>query len=63
MGNEGEGLSGEQIKVCDRLVYIKQFGAGASLNVNVAAGIAFHHFSLWSGLQEGKIEAHKFKIK
>lgn len=60
VGNEGTGLTEQQKKRCDYLVYIKQFGQGASLNVNVATGIVLHHFSLWADYQENPMDNGKF---
>lgn len=60
VGNEASGLTKEQISHCDYFVYVPQFGAGASLNVNVAAGIALHHFALWADFKENGRAAHKF---
>ena len=53
MGNEGRGLSSQQLEACDHLVYIPQYsGATASLNVNAACAIVLHHFAEWSGMAE-----------
>ena len=60
-GNEGSGLSQEYIALCDQLVYIKQFGSGASLNVNVATGIVLHHFATWAKFVNNPITKQKFK--
>ena len=44
-GNEGTGLNGKQKNLCDKFIYIPQFGAGtASLNVNVATGIILNEY-------------------
>ena len=59
-GNEGTGLTEKQRKLCDQLVYIGQFGNGASLNVNVAAGIVLHHYSIWANFETNDIESYKF---
>jgi tRNA G18 (ribose-2'-O)-methylase SpoU len=48
VGNEGVGLSPQQLQACDYFVQIPQYGRGASLNVNVAAGIVLHHFAVWA---------------
>lgn len=48
VGNEGEGLTQQQLQACDYFVQIPQYGRGASLNVNVAAGIVLHHFAVWA---------------
>lgn len=60
MGNEGTGLSEVQKSYCDRFVYIRQHGHGASLNVNVAGAIVLHHFALWAGFQENPRQGNKF---
>lgn len=60
VGNEASGLTKEQISHCDYFVYVPQFGTGASLNVNVAAGIALHHFALWADFDENDRAVHKF---
>lgn len=50
LGNEGHGMTDRQMALCDRFVYISQYGAGtASLNVAVAASIVLHQFALWAG--------------
>jgi tRNA G18 (ribose-2'-O)-methylase SpoU len=59
-GNEGNGLSDKQKKLCNKLVYISQYGSGASLNVNVATGIVLHHFAVWANFKSNNIEAQKF---
>ncbi len=60
VGNEGDGLSAQQIGLCDRVVYIKQFGRGASLNVQIAAGIVLHRFATWAGFPENPRSGQKF---
>ncbi len=60
MGNEGTGISEKAKSFCESFVYIKQFGDGASLNVNVATGIVLHHFSLWAGFKQNAISGEKF---
>ncbi len=42
IGNEGTGIRGELLAVCDELVTIPQFGAVESLNAAVSAGILFY---------------------
>ena len=59
-GNEGAGLSQKQLDLCDQLVFINQFGSGASLNVNVATGIVLHHFAAWANFECNDVEAQKF---
>jgi tRNA G18 (ribose-2'-O)-methylase SpoU len=46
MGNETTGVNPDLVQVCDYSVFIPQFGAGASLNVNVAAGIVLNAFNI-----------------
>lgn len=61
-GNEITGLTPEQQAMCDHLVYIPQFGAAHSLNVNVSAGIVLHHFAVWAGMQESARAGNKFLV-
>lgn len=61
-GNEITGLSPEQQAQCDHLVYIPQFGAAHSLNVNVSAGIVLHHFAIWAKLNESPRLGSKFVV-
>ncbi len=42
MGSEDEGIAAENLRICDELVKIPQFGAIGSLNVSVAAGILIY---------------------
>ena len=60
VGNEGQGLSQRQIEMCDYLVQIPQYGDGASINVNVAAGIVLGHFAHWAGYRPNEVLGHKF---
>jgi tRNA G18 (ribose-2'-O)-methylase SpoU len=61
MGNEGTGLNKKQLEVCDRLVYIPQYGGGtASLNVCVAASILFQHFAAWAQYAERSVKGNLF---
>ena len=60
MGNEGEGLSEKQIRLCDQIVYIPQHGSAVSLNVNVAAGIVLHHFATWAQFEQTEMQSNKF---
>jgi tRNA(Leu) C34 or U34 (ribose-2'-O)-methylase TrmL len=63
LGNEGQGLSNRQIRLCDSFVYIPQYGAGtASLNVAVAASIVLHHFAIWAGFPESKRYGQKYEV-
>ncbi len=63
VGNEAKGLSEAQIASCDYCVYIPQYGCGASLNVNVAAGIVINHFAVWNNSPESPIDGHQFNPK
>lgn len=60
MGNEGEGLTEKQLRMCDCVVYIPQHGSAVSLNVNVAAGIVLHHFATWARFQQTTMCDNKF---
>lgn len=44
-GNEGKGLEGWICRMCDRLVYIGQFGAVRSLNVAQAAAVCLYEYA------------------
>ena len=59
-GNEGTGLSQAERILCDYFVFIKQYGEGASMNVNVATGIVLHHYAIWSERQGNRIVGQKF---
>lgn len=53
IGNEGTGLSAEQLAACDEFVYIPQYSnATASLNVNAACALVLAHFAAWAGFAE-----------
>jgi tRNA G18 (ribose-2'-O)-methylase SpoU len=53
VGNETRGIPPDELAMCDRVVYIPQYGcAMASLNVYVAASIAMHRFQTWAGHPE-----------
>jgi len=43
-GEECNGLSPEMLKICDALIYVRQFGSVRSLNVGVAAGIVMYEY-------------------
>lgn len=63
LGNEGSGLSQQELDFCDRFVYIPQYGAGtASLNVVVAASIILHHFATWANFEERLSSGGKFLV-
>lgn len=44
-GEEGPGLSKEDIALCDNMLYINMYGSVRSLNVSVAAGIIQYEYS------------------
>lgn len=46
MGNEGSGLSGEILDMCDKNLYIKMSDKVESLNVGVACSILLYEFGL-----------------
>jgi tRNA G18 (ribose-2'-O)-methylase SpoU len=60
LGNEGQGLSPEQRRLCDGLVRIRQYGFARSLNVHLAGALCLHHFALWAGYAERPIDGSKF---
>lgn len=63
LGNEGQGLNEKQMRLCDRFVYIPQYGVGtASLNVAVATSIVLHHFALWAGYPERSRTGQKYDV-
>jgi hypothetical protein len=47
--------------LCDRLVYIPQYGGAVSLNINVAGGIVLSHFAHWAGFFETPMDGRKFR--
>lgn len=60
---QGTGLSDVQRAVCDRYIYIPQYGPGtASLNVTVAASIVLHQFAVWAGFTERSRCGAKFVV-
>lgn len=49
LGSEGDGLSDVHMALCDRFVFIPQYGNGtASLNVAIAGSIVMHRFASWA---------------
>ncbi|MBP1618960.1 MAG: putative TrmH family tRNA/rRNA methyltransferase [Bacteroidetes bacterium] len=42
LGSEESGISNENLRICDQLVKIPQFGTIGSLNVSVAAGVLIY---------------------
>lgn len=64
LGEEGHGLRANELAICDKFVYIPQYGNGtASLNVVVAASIVLQHFASWSGMPERGREGYKFVVE
>ena len=64
LGNEGDGLSEAQKRVCDQFVYIPQYGTGtASLNVTVAASIVFQHFAAYADNPVTPFKDGKYEVK
>jgi tRNA G18 (ribose-2'-O)-methylase SpoU len=66
LGCEGDGLSEQQMALCDHFVYIPHYGNGtASLNVAIAGSIVMHRFASWAQFQERSRDpecAHKFLV-
>ena len=47
-GNEGRGMSSNQIQLCDHLICIPHYGDGVeSLNVCVASSIVLNEYNTW----------------
>ena len=62
-GNEGLGMSERARSICDRFVYLPQYGGGtASMNVTVATSISLHYFAAWSGMAERERQGEKFVL-
>ncbi len=61
IGNEGTGLTRQQIERCDDFVYVPQYGTAASLNINAATAIVLQRFAIWSGRTECPREGKKFR--
>ncbi|CDU16746.1 RNA methyltransferase [Plasmodium yoelii] len=63
-GNEGTGISDQIIKMCDKIIYIPQYGNGiASLNVSVSCAIILQTFAVWANYIEVDIKGNKFIIQ
>eukprot|EP00038_Savillea_parva_P011837 m.200454 g.200454 ORF g.200454 m.200454 type:complete len:229 (-) comp21054_c0_seq1:183-869(-) len=63
VGNEGHGLTEEEMAVCDWFVYIPQHGVGtASLNVAVATSIVLYAFAQWAQYPEAPREGFKYVL-
>ncbi len=61
VGNEGTGLTPQQIERCDDFVYVPQYGTAVSLNVNAATAIVLQRFAIWSGRTECPRLGMKFR--
>ena len=62
-GNEGTGLNAAVRPLLDRLVYVRQSGAGtASLNVATATAIVMYALQMQAGYPEQRTEGHKFHV-
>ena len=44
LGEEQGGLPPEFVEICDKMVYIQQYGSVRSLNVGVASGVAMYDY-------------------
>lgn len=44
VGEEGVGITPETIELCDKFVFIPQYGSVRSLNAGVASGIAMNDY-------------------
>ena len=63
IGNEGQGMTPQQKRICDGFVYIKQYGPGtASLNVAVASSIVMHEFAKYYTYTERERDGEKFIV-
>lgn len=63
LGNEGQGMSEQQLAQCDHFVYIPQYsGATASLNVNAACAVVLATYARWAGLHEAARAGHKYVV-
>ena len=43
VGHEDHGVTKRTLAVCDMIIFLPMYGAGASLNVHVSLGIAAYH--------------------
>ena len=56
-------MNEKQMRLCDGLVYISQYGRGtASLNVCVATSIVLHSFAVWAGFPERARSDQKYVV-
>lgn len=60
LGNESSGVPAKALALCDYSVHIPQYGAGASINVNVACGIVLNAFMQQAEVSVNKIVENKF---
>jgi tRNA G18 (ribose-2'-O)-methylase SpoU len=44
IGEEGVGITPETLNICQKFVYIPQYGSVRSLNAGVASGIAINDY-------------------
>lgn len=64
LGNEGSGMSEQQMAICDWFTYIPQYSKKtASLNVLVAGSIILHHFAIWAEFEEAPMVDAKFDVE
>lgn len=63
LGNEGHGLTDEELVICDWCVYIPQHGSGtASLNVANACAVVLYGFATWAKYTEAPREGYKYTL-
>ncbi|CRG97321.1 RNA methyltransferase, putative [Plasmodium gallinaceum] len=63
-GNEGTGIEDKILNLCDKIIYIPQYGNGtSSLNVSISCSIILHNFAIWANYKEIEIENKKFIIQ
>ncbi|SBS81627.1 RNA methyltransferase, putative [Plasmodium ovale curtisi] len=62
-GNEGTGIDENTLRLCDKVIYIPQYGNGtASLNVSVSCAIILHNFAVWANYDQIQIDKKKFVV-
>ncbi|SOV77291.1 RNA methyltransferase, putative [Plasmodium sp. gorilla clade G3] len=63
-GNEGTGIHDNVLKMCDKIIYIPQYGKGtASLNVSVSCAIILQNFAVWANYEQVEIKNKKFIVQ
>ncbi|KYN99687.1 putative RNA methyltransferase [Plasmodium gaboni] len=63
-GNEGTGIHDNVLKICDKIIYIPQYGKGtASLNVSVSCAIILQNFAVWANYEQAEIQNKKFIVQ